>query len=98
MTITVPAARVHPRVAMQQVGYVPFGEGRGNELSFIRRLGSQFYPRFHIYLTPSAAQWRLTLHLDQKQASYQGSHAHSGEYDGELVLAEGQRIRGLFGV
>ena len=34
----------------------------------------------------------LNLHLDQKQASYEGSTAHSGDYDSDLVRQEAQRI------
>jgi len=34
----------------------------------------------------------LNLHIDQKQASYEGATAHSGDYDSDLVKQEGQRI------
>lgn len=97
MTINVPPARVNPRVAMQQAGYAPFGEGRAGELSFVRRLGPLFYPRFHVYLSVSATNWRLNIHLDQKKPSYGGSHMHSGEYEGELVENEVARLKKLFG-
>jgi len=35
----------------------------------------------------------FSLHLDQKQPSYQGSHAHSGEYFGPVVETEADRIK-----
>lgn len=97
MIIDVPPARYNPQVAMQQAGYTPFGEGRPGEWSFVRRLGTQFYPRFHVYLTPGPTQWRITLHLDQKKPSYAGTSAHGGEYSGDLVEQEGERLRQLFG-
>jgi hypothetical protein len=34
----------------------------------------------------------FNLHLDQKKTSYEGSHAHSGQYDGEVVDREADRI------
>lgn len=37
----------------------------------------------------------LNLHLDQKQPSYQGSHAHSGEYKGALIEVEVARIKNI---
>lgn len=80
---------------MQRAGYTEFGEGRPGEHSFIRRLGTHFYPRFHVYLTPSATAWKLALHLDQKQASYHGSRAHSGEYNGELLNGEVARLQAI---
>ena len=35
----------------------------------------------------------FNLHLDQKKPTYEGHVAHSGEYDGELVEEEAERIR-----
>lgn len=59
--------------------------------SFVRRLGTMNYPRFHAYLSG----YEINLHLDQKQASYEGYSAHSGEYDGDVVEREAQRISGI---
>lgn len=83
---------------MRQCGYAPHpADGQ----SFIRRAGPNPYPRFHIYAVPegpstSSSQGRgirLRLHLDQKKPSYEGSAAHSGEYDSEVVAREMERIR-----
>ena len=38
---------------------------------------------------------RLRLHLDQKKPSYEGSAAHSGEYDSEVVVGEMDRIKNV---
>ncbi len=66
---------------------------RGSEVSYVRRLGSGEFPRFHVYIDSLANGFVVNLHLDQKPASYEGSHAHSGEYDGPLVEAEETRIQ-----
>ena len=62
-----------------------------NEFSLVRPLGGN-YPRFHIYLVKAENLLNFNLHLDQKKPSYEGQTGHSGEYDGELVLEEKQRI------
>jgi hypothetical protein len=69
---------------MRKAGYAPHRD------SFVR--GSR-YPRFHIYSKISGNSALLNLHLDQKQPSYAGTHAHSGEYDGPAVEAEAERIQ-----
>ncbi|MBI4099306.1 hypothetical protein HY442_02145 [Candidatus Parcubacteria bacterium] len=76
---------------MRRCGYAPHpADGR----SFIRRAGPNPYPRFHVYVVPEGgAGIRLRLHLDQKKPSYEGSTAHSGEYDSEVVAREMERIR-----
>ena len=38
---------------------------------------------------------RSMLHLDQKQASYKGHTAHSGDYDGEVVEREAEVIKSV---
>ena len=62
---------------------------RSRETSFSRRLAGGFYPRFHVYLNGQI----INLHLDQKQASYEGYAKHSGEYEGEAVENEAVRIK-----
>lgn len=64
-----------------------------SELVFIRALRRGNYPRFHIYLKIEGNDLIFNLHLDQKQPSYKGTTAHSGEYNGELVEKEAERIR-----
>jgi len=55
---------------------------RTDELSFIKRVGNGDYPRFHIYAKQDEkGAVYVNLHLDQKKASYEGSTAHSGEYE-----------------
>lgn len=80
---------INPIDAIRRCGYGLVNDRNADEQSFARRLGGGFYPRFHIYIENGF----YNLHLDQKQASYQGSKKHSGEYDGDTVAAEGERVR-----
>ncbi|MFH0892597.1 MAG: hypothetical protein V1867_07550 [Candidatus Falkowbacteria bacterium] len=76
---------------MRHAGYAPHLD------SFVRRLTRLDYPRFHVYLKEEKDRVIINLHLDQKKPSYAGSgaHAHSGEYDGELVAGEMARLKNL---
>ena len=66
-------------------------KGTDSEFNFVRPLTGN-YPRFHLYLKDNGGILNFSLHLDQKKPSYQGQTRHSGEYGGELVEAEKQRI------
>jgi len=79
---------LRPLDVLHRAGYGQVNDRNASEPSWSRRLGSGFYPRFHAYANGQV----INLHLDQKQASYEGYSAHSGEYDGETVEAEAQRI------
>ncbi|MDD5294903.1 MAG: hypothetical protein PHP21_03215, partial [Patescibacteria group bacterium] len=70
---------------------------RSGQDSFVRRLGGNFYPRLHMYFNEDGEKIIFNLHLDQKQASYQGAHMHNAEYGGELVGAEIARLKSLLG-
>jgi hypothetical protein len=76
---------------IRRCGYGLVRDYRATEVSYSRRLGGGIYPRFHLYIN-SVNPLILNLHLDQKQASYGGQTAHSGDYDSEVVSSEGQRI------
>jgi hypothetical protein len=84
----------NPLEALRRAGYFPFRDPKSGEESFACRLGADFYPRFHLYLKEQNDMVTFSLHLDQKQASYGGSHMHNGEYDGEVIEKELGRIRG----
>lgn len=80
---------------MRTAGYI-FKRGIvGEEMSFERPLETSGFPKFHIYLTEDQNNIYLNLHLDQKRPSYAGTSAHSGEYDGDLLTEEINRIKGL---
>jgi len=82
---------INADLVMRRSGYGYLRDKNTSVGSYVRRLGSNFYPRFHVYLENDF----INLHLDQKQASYEGYSAHSGEYDGEVVEREGERIKNI---
>ncbi len=81
---------------MRKAGYTFINDRRTGKESFVRRLTSDFYPRFHVYVKDQGEKTIVDLHLDQKKASYQGTNAHSGEYEGGTVEKELERIKGFF--
>lgn len=65
------------------------------EMNFVRPFSRDGYPRFHAYvkISPREKELSFNLHLDQKRPIYKGAIAHSGEYDGDLVKEEAERIK-----
>ncbi|MDD5547953.1 MAG: hypothetical protein PHN74_03635 [Candidatus Pacebacteria bacterium] len=96
MKLILEKINIAPRNFMRNCGYTeianPHKEG---EISYARSLeDGRFYPRFHIYINqPTSNQTEINIHLDMKRPSYEGSSAHSGEYEGELVGNESLRIK-----
>ncbi|OQX00505.1 hypothetical protein BWK69_01270 [Candidatus Parcubacteria bacterium A4] len=87
------------KILMRRAGYRFQDEaGEDLEMSFVRPLKRDIYPRFHAFLTVSQEKSEIIfdLHLDQKKASYEGTSAHSGEYIGDLVQTEADRLRKIF--
>lgn len=80
---------------LRRVGYTFITDRSSGQDSFVRRLGGDFYPRFHLYVQEISGTDELffNLHLDQKKASYEGQSRHSGEYEGELVEGEVARLQ-----
>lgn len=78
----------------RRIGYTFLDEHDG-EYNFVRRVRDNFYPRFHLHVKEVGGALVCTLHLDQKKPSYQGSAAHGGEYEGDIVVREIERIKGL---
>ncbi|HHD92553.1 MAG TPA: hypothetical protein ENL06_02975 [Candidatus Portnoybacteria bacterium] len=63
------------------------------EANYQRYISRFAYPRFHLFVKKNNSnEIILSLHFDQKKPSYNGSSAHSGEYDGQLVKDEMERI------
>lgn len=85
----------HPEHFLRRAGYAFIRDSRRGEESYVRRLGSYFYPRLHMYVEESGDKIIFNLHLDQKQASYEGSRMHNGEHDGNVVQSEIDRLKNL---
>ena len=81
----------NPDHLIRRCGYGLVRDPRPQEVSYSRRLGSGIYPRFHLYIN-SVDPLVLNLHLDQKQASYEGYTKHSGDYDSDLVKQEANML------
>ncbi len=84
----------------RELGYVIIDSKEGGEYNLVKKLSGENYPRFHAYVRQSFAiaqdnlnSFEFKLHLDQKKPSYEGSHAHSGEYFGPVVETEADRIK-----
>ncbi len=92
MQVTVPPLRANLAAVLNRLGYHENKFSSSRDRNFVRRLGSGHYPRFHLYVFENGQGIRLSLHLDQKQPSYEGTHAHGGEYEGQLVSEEIGRI------
>jgi len=78
----------------RKIGYQPIGKSN-DEYSIVRPLAGRDYPRFHIFVKKDEKNgiFNFNLHLDQKQPSYEGTPAHSGEYEGEAIEKEVLRIK-----
>jgi hypothetical protein len=84
---------MNPERFLRRAGYGYIRDRRSGQESFVRRLGSGFYPRLHMYAEEKDGKIIFNLHLDQKQPSYAGSHAHNAEYEGEAVEREIERLK-----
>lgn len=78
----------------RKIGYFFIGQNeKTSESSFIKPLERSGFPRFHLYISEKDDELIFNLHLDQKRPIYKGTTAHSGEYDGEVVEKEAERIK-----
>jgi hypothetical protein len=85
-----------PENFIRRSGYgIVFDKRNRSIKSFVKRLHRDLYPRFHLYLQDQGNEWVFNLHLDQRAPVYEGQTAHAGEYDGEVVEREAERIKQL---
>ncbi len=77
----------HARNIMRSAGY---GEQRtkAGQISYVKRVSGGRFPRYHAYVEETDKGLQVNLHVDQKEASYAGTSAHGGQYEGPLVEAE----------
>ena len=95
MKIAIQKLNIPPQNFLRQCGYLEIqNPHKNNEISYARSLSpGRFYPRFHAYPETAGKGFSLSLHLDMKKPSYEGSSAHGGEYDGAAVENESERIQ-----
>lgn len=79
------------RNILRRLGY---GEQRtrAGQISYVRRVSGERFPRYHAYVEDTNGGLQVNLHVDQKEASYEGTSAHAGEYEGSVVDREMRRI------
>jgi len=98
MKITLNKGRldINPDFFLRRAGYGQISSYHTGKTSYVRRFSRDHYPRFHLYYEKTSDRIIFDLHLDQKQASYEGAdHAHNAEHDGPVVEAEIDRLKAL---
>jgi len=94
MKFIIKTTRENLTTLTRKIGYIFQREDRERkQFSFIRPLERGGYPRFHLYLKIEGEEFVFNLHLDQKRPIYKGTSAHAGEYEGEIVENEAERIK-----
>jgi hypothetical protein len=97
MKIFISAITENPASLLRRAGYT-FQREENSEMSFVRALASQGYPRFHCYAKLDKLSLTLNFHLDQKKHTYGETTRHHGEYENNGPLKEEvSRLIGLFG-
>ena len=95
MKLKIENIKENPVTLLRRAGYV-FQRKEGDEMSFVRVLARNGYPRFHMYTHMEDLSLVISFHLDQKRETYGSGTRHHGEYEDEGVLAEeATRIRGM---
>jgi hypothetical protein len=84
-------------VFMRTAGYAPYANREGDE-SFVRRVGGGEFPRFHAYVEEEKNPQTISIHVDQKGHTYEGAHAHSGEYVSDAIASELARMSVAIGI
>jgi hypothetical protein len=110
MKILIEAITENPVSLLRRAGYAfqhkegparsgyATGVAGGDEMSFVRPLASQGYPRFHCYAKVVKVSLHLSLHLDQKKHTYGETTRHHGEYENDGPMKEETaRLLSLFG-
>ncbi len=82
-----------PAKAIRRAGYGEHRDRRSGQVSYVKRVHRDWYPRFHVYILEKGEEIVFNMHLDQRATRYEGVAAHSGEYEGEVVKKEAERIK-----
>lgn len=80
---------------MRRAGYA-FQRQENMEMSFVRPLSQQGFPRFHVYTHMEKTALVISMHLDQKRETYGETTRHHGEYSEDGPLSdEARRVQSL---
>lgn len=78
---------------LREAGYIPITDRATGKQSYVFKLTSERYPRFHIYVEGEGDDFlQIHLHLDRRKHGF-GERLHDTEYDGETVEKEGERLQ-----
>ncbi|MCX6763721.1 MAG: hypothetical protein NTZ97_03265 [Candidatus Moranbacteria bacterium] len=87
MRIEISNLQENPTNLLRRAGYF-FQRQEGQEMSFVRPLARQGFPRFHLYAKVENFKLVINLHLDQKKNTYGDNTRHHGEYENNQLLSE----------
>lgn len=73
---------------MRKAGYTYIFDNISQQGSFVRKLTSEYYPRFHLYITETKQEITFDLHLDQAKTRYKKQKAHRADYKSDNVKVE----------
>jgi hypothetical protein len=77
---------------LRRAGYFYIFNQKSQQGSFIKKLTTQPYPRFHLYITEKPTEIVFDLHLDQSATRQKGQIAHRADYESEQVKEELTKI------
>lgn len=86
-----------PAIIARKAGYLQIKDSISDKISYVRKLTSQHYPRFHLYITENEKEVVFDLHLDQAKTRYKGQTAHNADYETEEVKQELTRFYHVLG-
>jgi hypothetical protein len=95
MQFTIENIRSSPTTILRRAGYTfqRYTDDK-KEMSFVRPLGVNGYPRFHLYVKLDGANLEISFHLDQKKHTYGNSTRHHGEYEkSPILIQEAERLK-----
>lgn len=82
---------------MRRVGYIPWRNSRTGEKTFIRKLGTSFYPRFHLQAYfDKERNLVCDLHLDWRRPMHRPAIKSYESEESGVVKDEAERIKKLF--
>lgn len=87
MQLEIKKIESNPANILRRAGY-SFQRKEGDEMSFVRPLATQGYPRFHMYVKVKGVDMHINIHMDAKKETYGEGTRHHGEYEDEGALKE----------
>ncbi len=81
-----------PAMMLRRLGYLQIVDRLSGKTSYVRKLATGHYPRFHLYIKESSEEIVFDLHLDQAKTRYEGQTAHKADYETPEVKEELTRV------